>query len=345
MANLRQSDGAGEIVGQGKLLHVCISHKKGIAKHEIPSAKLVVEHGMEGDAHAGEWHRQVSLLAHADIEFMRAKGISLKPGAFGENLIIDGIKTDELGVGTLLRVGPVLLEMTQVGKICHTRCAIYYTTGDCIMPRTGLFARVLEGGEVCPGMTVEVLQQVERARLQVAVITVSDRCSAGKMIDTAGPAVAELLRNELDARVAWATLVPDEMSDISRAIKDFSERRIDMVLTVGGTGPQERDVTPQATRKVLDRELPGLAEAMRAASAQKTPNAWLSRAVAGVRGETLIVNLPGSEKAAVENLTALFPVIPHALKMLRKESVHEESDAGRMVTIQPADAPLSTEGR
>ena len=126
------------------------------------------------------------------------------------------------------------------------------------------------------------------------------------------------------------------MSEIAEAIKDFSERRVDIILTAGGTGPDVRDVTPEATRKVLDRELPGLAEAMRAASAAKTPNAWLSRAVAGIRRETLIVNLPGSKKAAVENLESILPVIPHAVKILREENVHPESDAGRIVTIEKA---------
>ncbi len=326
-------------MGNGRLLHVCISSKKGIAKHVIPSATLLLDYGMEADAHAGKWHRQVSLLAHTDIEFMRAKGLSLKPGAFGENLVIDGVNTAALGVGSQLRVGPVLLELTQVGKICHTRCAIYYTTGDCIMPRTGLFARVVEAGEVTAGMPVEIVHRIDRSTLQATVITVSDRCSAGQTIDTAGPAVAALLTSELGARIAWTKLVPDEVSEIAEAIKDFCERRVDIILTAGGTGADARDLTPEATRKVLDRELPGLAEAMRAASSAKTPNAWLSRAVAGIRRETLIVNLPGSKKAAVENLEAILPVIPHAVKMLRNETAHPESDTGRMVTIQNAEAP------
>jgi molybdenum cofactor synthesis domain-containing protein len=320
-------------MGNGTLLHVCASSKKGISKHEIPSAKLLLDYGMEADAHAGQWHRQVSLLAHTDIEFMRAKGLKLKPGAFGENLVIDGVSPHELGVGSQLRVGPVLLELTQVGKVCHTRCAIYHATGDCIMPRTGLFARVVEEGEVTAGMPVEIVHRVDRTTLQAVVITVSDRCSAGQTIDTAGPAVAALLTSGLGARIAWTKLVPDEMSEIAKAIKEFSERRVDLILTVGGTGPDVRDVTPEATRKVLDRELPGLAEAMRAASSAKTPNAWLSRAVAGIRRETLIVNLPGSKKAAVENLEAILPVIPHAVKILREENVHPESDAGRMLVI------------
>jgi len=220
-----------------------------------------------------------------------------------------------------------------VGKVCHTRCAIYYKTGDCIMPRTGLFARVVEAGEVTAGMPVEIVHRVDRSTLQAGVITVSDRCSAGQTIDTAGPAVAALLSSELGARIAWTKLVPDVVAEIAEAIKDFSERRVDIILTAGGTGPDVRDVTPEATRKMLDRELPGLAEAMRAASSAKTPNAWLSRAVAGIRGETLIVNLPGSKKAAVENLEAILPVILHAVKILRKENVHPENDAGRSLTI------------
>ena len=201
------------------------------------------------------------------------------------------------------------------------------------MPRAGLFARVVEAGEVSAGMPVEIVHRVDRATLQVVVMTISDRCSAGQTIDTAGPAVAALLSRELGARIAWTKLVPDSEFGIAEALEDFSERRVDIILTAGGTGPDLRDVTPEATRKVLDRDLPGLAEAMRAASAAKTANAWLSRAVAGIRHETLIVNLPGSRKAAVENLEAILPVIPHAVKILRGENVHPESDSGRTLMI------------
>ena len=318
---------------EGKLLHICISAKKGICKHEIPSALILEEFGMQDDVHAGDWHRQVSLLAHADIESMRAKGLKLKPGAFGENLVIDGLDANELGIGSRLKVGPVLLELTQIGKVCHNRCAIYYSAGDCIMPRVGLFARVVEGGELKTGMSVEVAHAVPRSAIQVAVVTISDRCAAGTTRDTAGPAVAELLRNQLDARIAWTRIVPDEADQITEALKDLCDRRVDLLFTVGGTGISTRDVTPEATRKVIDREVPGLAEAMRAASALKTPNALLSRAVAGARRETLIVNLPGSLRAATENLSAILPVLPHAVKMLRNESAHAESDQGRLIEI------------
>lgn len=323
-------------MANGKLLHICISDRKGVCKHEISLACIVANHGMKGDVHAGDWHRQVSLLAHADIEFMRAKGLNLKPGAFGENLVIDGLDVDELGVGSRLRIGDVLLELTQIGKVCHTRCAIYYSTGDCIMPRTGLFARVLEGGELLPGAPVEILHQVARSTFQAAVLTVSDRCAAGEMIDTACLAVASLLGEKLCAHIAWSLTVPDEMDRISDALKDLTDRRVDLIVTTGGTGISARDVTPEATRKVLDRELPGLAEAMRAASALRTPNALLSRAVAGIRRETLIMNLPGSQNAAVENLSAILATIPHAVKMLRGEQAHPESDAGRLIAPKSA---------
>lgn len=324
---------------EGRLLHICISAKKGICKHEIPSANVVTEHGLEGDAHSGDWHRQVSLLAHNDIEFMRSKGLTLTPGAFGENFVVDGLDTNELGVGSRLRIGPLLMELTQVGKVCHTRCAIYYKTGDCIMPRTGVFARVVEGGAVNPGMRATVAYKVPRATIQAAVLTVSDRCSEGTTIDTAGPAVARVLQDELQARVAWTALVPDDVGRVSGTLTDFADRRVDLIVTVGGTGISPRDITPEATRMVLDRELPGLVEAMRSSSALITPNALLSRAIAGVRRETLVINLPGSLSAAVENLRSILPALPHAIKMLRNETAHPEADAGRLVklTAQPRE--------
>lgn len=321
------------------LLHLCSSKRKGIAKTEVASARLAVEHGLSGDAHAGEWHRQVSLLTEADIESMRAKGLKLKPGAFGENLVLDGVALEELGVGSRLRVGPVLLELTQVGKICHHHCAIYRAAGDCIMPRRGVFARVVEGGLIQPGVAVEVVEKVDRAMLQAAVITVSDRCARGETIDTAGPAVMDYLRTELKMRVAWAVTLPDEIEPIAGMLRDLCERRVDLVLTVGGTGVAPRDVTPEATRQVLDRELPGLAEAMRAASARVTAHAWLSRAVAGVAGEAVVINLPGSKKAASENLAAIGATIPHAIKMMRQENAHPENDGERqLATIRPVSA-------
>jgi molybdopterin adenylyltransferase len=190
-------------------------------------------------------------------------------------------------------------------------------------------------------MNVEVVEKVPRNIIQAAIVTVSDRCSAGTTIDTAGPAVADLLRNELNARIAWTKIIPDEVEKITEVLSDFCGRRVDLLITTGGTGISARDVTPEATRKVIDCEVPGLAEAMRAASAKQTPNALLSRAIAGKCRETLIVNLPGSLRGATENLRAILPVIPHAVKMLRNESAHPENDRGRLVDIKKEDSAPS----
>ena len=321
----------------GVVAAVCVSDRKGIPKRAAEAVRLVADRGIEGDAHAGSGHRQVSLLAEADIEAMRATGLQLPPGAFGENLVLRGIELEGLGAGSRLAIGEAELEITQVGKTCHTRCAIYYQAGDCIMPRLGLFARVVQGGELSAGTAVEVLATVDPKTLQIGVVTVSDRCAAGRTRDTAGPAVAEAACRALHARLAWAGVVPDHHEAIAATLQELADRDLGLVLTVGGTGLAPGDVTPEATRAVVEREVPGLAEARRAASAAITPNAWLSRGVCGVRRRTLIVNLPGSRKGAVENLQAILPVLPHALRMLRGDAFHPGTDADR--ELPAAGAP------
>ncbi len=312
----------------GLVAAVCVSPRKG-TKRAVDEAALRQGHGIEGDVHAGAWHRQVSLLDEADVDGMRAGGLDLEAGDFGENLLLRGVDLASLGIGSRLAVGGAELEVTQVGKVCHSRCAIYAAAGDCIMPRAGVFARVEAAGRVRPGDPARVTARVARETVQAAVLTVSDRCAAGTAEDTAGPGVAELLAAALDAHLAWHGVVADDAEAVAGTLRDLADRGLDLVLTVGGTGLAPRDVTPEATRAVLDREAPGLAEAMRAASAAVTPRAWLSRAVAGVRRHTLIVNLPGSRTAARENLEALLPVLPHAVEQLRGGSGHAGAEAGR----------------
>ena len=134
-----------------KVLAICISKHKGTLKNEINEANFIEEFGIEGDAHAGKWHRQVSLLAFEKIDDFRNKGGNVDFGAFGENLVVDGIELHKLPVGQQLQVGEVLLEVTQIGKECHDKCAIYYQVGECIMPKNGIFTRVLKGGKVKVG--------------------------------------------------------------------------------------------------------------------------------------------------------------------------------------------------
>jgi MOSC domain-containing protein YiiM len=135
---------------------VCISEKKGERKTPVASVELREEHGIVGDAHAGDWHRQVSFLAQESIEKMQRMGLDVNAGDFAENITTSGIELFSLPVGTRLTVGETLLEVTQIGKECHTRCAIFYQAGDCVMPKEGIFARVLKGGTVKPGDVVTI---------------------------------------------------------------------------------------------------------------------------------------------------------------------------------------------
>lgn len=141
----------------GKIMAVCISEKRGTQKKNIGKVRLIENFGLEGDAHAGNWHRQVSLLSYEKVRAFEEKGISVEDGAFGENLLVEGFDFKTLPVGTRFRCGEVLLEMTQIGKECHSHCEIYQAVGDCIMPREGVFARVLHGGEIQIGDEMEIV--------------------------------------------------------------------------------------------------------------------------------------------------------------------------------------------
>jgi molybdopterin adenylyltransferase len=150
----------------------------------------------------------------------------------------------------------------------------------------------------------------------LAVFTISDRCSAGQLADTAGPAVVALLRGVWPQAEIETALLPDDEDAIAAALKDIERKGAALVVTVGGTGLGPRDRTPEATLRVIDREAPGLAEAMRARGAERNVFAWLSRGVAGLRGSTLIVNLPGSKRGAEESLEAILPLLRHGLEVV-----------------------------
>ena len=138
---------------------VCISEKKGERKRPVATALVQINHGIVGDAHAGDWHRQVSLLASESIDKMRKLGLDVDAGDFAENITTSGIDLVSLPIGSRLQVGETVLEVTQIGKECHTRCAIFYQAGDCVMPKEGIFSRVLQGGTIQAGDIITVLER------------------------------------------------------------------------------------------------------------------------------------------------------------------------------------------
>jgi MOSC domain-containing protein YiiM len=144
-------------MNMAEVVAVCISTQKGTPKAEVPEIEVKIDHGIVGDAHAGNWHRQISLLGDESVDVMREKLPDLPHGAFAENILTRGICLYKLPIGTKLRVGPALLEVTQIGKECHKGCAIRQITGDCVMPREGIFTKVLEEGTIRAGDAVEIV--------------------------------------------------------------------------------------------------------------------------------------------------------------------------------------------
>ncbi len=302
---------------KGRLTGICISEKRGTKKQLIPEARIVEHWGIEGDAHGGNWHRQVSLLSQEKIDAFRAKGAEAEPGAFGENLIVEGFELRELPVGTRFRIGEAVLELTQIGKECHNHCEIYQRMGDCIMPREGVFTEVVRGGHIQTGDEIELIPAEQDRPFTAAVITLSDKGAAGKREDKSGPKIGELLA-AAGYEVKERLLLPDGREPLThQLIRLADQRQMNVIFTTGGTGFGERDVTPEATKAVCERMADGIAEAIRSYSMRFTPRAMFSRGVAGIRGKTLMINLPGSPKAVEEALGFLLPQLSHGLGILR----------------------------
>ncbi len=300
---------------QGKVIAVNISDKKGLIKHSVDGYVEIDLKGIVGDAHAGDWHRQISLLDQTSVQKMRDRGAKgLVPGIFAENITTDGLDLYNYPIGTKFKIGDCLLELTQIGKECHHGCQIFQQVGMCVMPTDGVFTKVLKAGKIRAGDDIYVILP-----MKAIVITLSDKGYAGLREDKSGPALVEALNNK--AEIVRTLLLPDDKEMLTNALCQIADsNEADLVLTTGGTGFAPRDFTPEVTMAVIERQTPGIPEAMRAASLRITPHAMLSRAQAGIRKQTLIVNLPGSPKAALECLNVLMPALPHAIETLRGEA-------------------------
>ncbi len=301
----------------GNIIGVCISKEKGTAKKNVGSCEFIKDFGLKDDAHAGKWHRQVSLLSYEKFTEFKERGAQIEIGAFGENLLVSGFDFKAFPVGTIFECGDVVLEITQIGKKCHSECEIFHQVGDCIMPREGVFAKVLKGGIISVDDTLKL---VTTKKFRVGVIVASDKGSQGLREDLSGPAINEAV-SEYGYLVERQIILPDDENMLyEEIVKMADDEKYDVIFTTGGTGLSKRDVTPEATMRAATRNVPGIAEGIRAYSISITKRAMYSRAVSVMRNETLIINLPGSPKACRESLQYLLPSLSHAVLIMRGET-------------------------
>lgn len=299
---------------EARVLSVNVSPETGTVKTPIPQA-VINGDGLVGDAHAGPWHRQVSLLSQDAVDAWSSRhDRTIEPGAFGENLTLTGDDLEDVAPLDRFEIGDVELEVTQIGKSCHgAGCAIFRDVGDCIMPRLGLFARVVQGGRVEPGDRV-----VLRTRPLVAtVLTLSDRAAAGIYEDRSGPAVQAALA-EIFAPTRWRLttschVLPDDGEALDRAAREAIASGADILLTTGSTGVGPRDIAPEHLRPLLTREIPGIMDHIRLRFGADHPGALLSRSLAGVSARTLVFALPGSVRAVGEYMGEIGKVLEHLL--------------------------------
>jgi molybdopterin adenylyltransferase len=300
-----------------KILSVNISEKKGTIKHPVESIRLVPG-GVAGDAHAGVGNREVSLLGIESIEkFEKENHRKIRHGEFAENMTTSGILLYEVHPMDRFIKGDLVLEVTQIGKECHgTSCAIFREVGNCVMPKEGIFCRVVSPGEAKAGDTLDYHPKV----FSVHVITLSDRASRGEYEDKSGPRIIERVNGffksrELPVEVSYS-LIPDDPDRLKELLEKDIREGVDLTFTSGGTGIGPRDFTPDVVRTMLEKEIPGIMEMIRVKYGSEKPNALSSRSVAGVAGNTLIFTLPGSMKAVNEYFSEIERSLMHLVFML-----------------------------
>ncbi|HFB62196.1 MAG TPA: MOSC domain-containing protein [Bacteroidetes bacterium] len=302
---------------------VNVSEKKGTIKKPVKKV-LLTDIGIPNDAHSGEWHRQVSMLAEESIrKFSKQASRQITPGEFAENITTRGLELYKTAPLDRFTAGDLELMVTQIGKKCHgDNCAIFREVGNCVMPKEGIFVKVIKGGTLQPGVSFEYHPRV----LKILVVTLSDRASKGVYEDKSGPFVRQMTAEYLKSRhrhFSFETkVIPDSAPELEALIQRYVSDGYDIIITTGGTGIGKRDITPDVVRPMLEKEITGIMELIRVKYGMKKPNALISRAVAGVIGNTLIYTLPGSTKAVKEYLDEILPTVEHSLYMMNGLDLH-----------------------
>ena len=306
-----------------KVLSVNISQKKGTIK--VPVDKISLSDiGIEGDAHSGKWHRQISLLGKESLDKSEPElGRKLNYGEFAENITTEGFPLYQMKPFDWLICGDILLEVTQIGKKCHgANCSIFQETGNCVMPKEGIFCRVLHGGDLQAGAVFDYHPRL----IKVHIITLSDRASQGIYEDKSGPLLKKLSEEfflSVGRKVEVEnSVIPDDEHLLKSLIESLIKRNIDILFTTGGTGIGPRDITPDVIKELLDKEIPGIMELIRMKYGMQFPNALISRSIAGVAGKTLIYALPGNPKAVKEYSDEIFKTVEHSFRMLSNIDDH-----------------------
>lgn len=300
-----------------------ISEKKGTIK--TPRKQITFNlQGIIGDAHAGNWHRQVSLLAEESIlSFESELGRKIGFGEFAENITTSGIAVHKTLPFDRFISENTEMEVTQIGKKCHgTNCEIFQQTGNCVMPKEGIFCRVIKSGILTKNEKLTHIPKIFR----IKVITLSDRAFQGIYKDKSGPLIEKLtsdwFKNKGYLVETNRTVLPDEKELFEKELNKAANENYDVIYSTGSTGIGPRDIAPEIIKKFIDLEVPGIMDMIRMKYGMEKPNALLSRSVAGVKNKTLIFSLPGSTKAVNEYLTEIHKILMHSFLMLHGIDSH-----------------------